>query len=202
MGEWDGCMTSTLQTQQDILSARAASRRCSLLAFQHSLCRAFQIHHKELNSGCKENDGSSEALSSFKLRGLITFWLTYRSSSAAWLTLEKFLSKHGSDFLHFLCVIVEVSQTWRYPVEFSSTMVALWSSVYMSGSLLSVSWTRTTTHTRDALHSHAASFTLLHWSTVGGVNVQSSVAMRRQRQGRRRLLASKHRCKQGMIETG
>lgn len=67
----DGCMTATLQTQQDILSDQTVIRRWRLLAFQHSLCRAFQIHRKELNSGCKENERSSEALSSFKPHNIL-----------------------------------------------------------------------------------------------------------------------------------
>lgn len=66
--EWDSCMTATLQTQQGILPAQAASSSWSL---QRSLCRGFLILHKELNRGCKENNGSSDALSSFKPRSIL-----------------------------------------------------------------------------------------------------------------------------------
>lgn len=66
--EWDSCMTATLQTQQGILPAQAASSSWSL---QRSLCRGFLILHKELNRGCKENKGSSDALCSFKPRSIL-----------------------------------------------------------------------------------------------------------------------------------
>ena len=57
--------------------SRISALSGSLLASRHCLCRAFQIHHKELNSGYRENEESSDALSSFKPHSLITCWLTW-----------------------------------------------------------------------------------------------------------------------------